>query len=422
MCTRGLTRRVGRCALRGAPGGMGGTVGPPEAGTGGGAASAAARARTARRRDLGLAAIARRKLTAEEALAAQAALGGGGERGGGASALATATVLVRAESTAAARAAVAAGAPAVLSLEAAGVDDWPSLREWVRADGSPDIDALEQRFGASRVRVEVIPVPARDSCGAGVGDAGYGSRETKHMSLSEFAGWWRGRRTHGHTKVAEHGDVAKPEITCEGRTAPSRSSLHPEYLLYLKDWHFAAEYPEVHAYTPPHAFEPDWLNAFYDSLADVDKTDGKGGSGYLVTSDYRFVYVGPAGSWTAFHSDVLRSASWSTNVCGRKRWTLLPPDATPALMSASGTELASTLWDEHMRFPLLKDARRLALTFEQEAGETVFVPPGWHHMVENVTDCISINHNWIHPRFVRTSAKSILPPCFSGAHARVTMS
>lgn len=36
-------------------------------------------------------------------------------------------------------------------------------------------------------------------------------------------------------------------------------------------------------------------------------------------SDYRFVYVGPAGSWTPLHSDVLRSYSWSANVGGRKR-------------------------------------------------------------------------------------------------------
>lgn len=35
-------------------------------------------------------------------------------------------------------------------------------------------------------------------------------------------------------------------------------------------------------------------------------------------SDYRFVYLGPQGSWTPLHADVLRSYSWSANVCGRK--------------------------------------------------------------------------------------------------------
>lgn len=42
-------------------------------------------------------------------------------------------------------------------------------------------------------------------------------------------------------------------------------------------------------------------------------------------SDHRFVYMGPRGSWTALHADVLRSFSWSFNVCGRKRWLLFPP-------------------------------------------------------------------------------------------------
>lgn len=31
----------------------------------------------------------------------------------------------------------------------------------------------------------------------------------------------------------------------------------------------------------------------------------------------------------------------------------------------------------------------------QEAGETVFVPSGWHHQVWNEQDTISVNHNWL---------------------------
>lgn len=30
----------------------------------------------------------------------------------------------------------------------------------------------------------------------------------------------------------------------------------------------------------------------------------------------------------------------------------------------------------------------------QRAGQTVFVPSGWHHQVWNLEDTISINHNW----------------------------
>lgn len=31
----------------------------------------------------------------------------------------------------------------------------------------------------------------------------------------------------------------------------------------------------------------------------------------------------------------------------------------------------------------------------QEAGETIFVPSGWHHTVQNLEDTLSINHNWL---------------------------
>lgn len=34
------------------------------------------------------------------------------------------------------------------------------------------------------------------------------------------------------------------------------------------------------------------------------------------------------------------------------------------------------------------------LTVEQGPGELLFVPSGWHHQVENLTGCLSLNHNW----------------------------
>jgi hypothetical protein len=45
-------------------------------------------------------------------------------------------------------------------------------------------------------------------------------------------------------------------------------------------------------------------------------------------NDYRFTYMGPAGTFTPLHRDVYGSYSWSTNVIGRKRWCLIPPELT----------------------------------------------------------------------------------------------
>ena len=54
------------------------------------------------------------------------------------------------------------------------------------------------------------------------------------------------------------------------------------------------------------------MNEFWDVRDDID-------------DDYRFVYMGPKGTWTPFHADVFRSFSWSANICGRKRWIFFPP-------------------------------------------------------------------------------------------------
>lgn len=46
------------------------------------------------------------------------------------------------------------------------------------------------------------------------------------------------------------------------------------------------------------------------------------------------IFVG-AGTWTPLHADVLRSYSWSSNVCGRKLWHLLPADQMPMIYDRS---------------------------------------------------------------------------------------
>lgn len=54
-----------------------------------------------------------------------------------------------------------------------------------------------------------------------------------------------------------------------------------------------------------------------------------------------------------------------------------------------------------LRIALLP-SHTLALSFEaelasmqQEAGEAIFVPSGWHHTVHNLADTLSVNANWL---------------------------
>lgn len=53
-------------------------------------------------------------------------------------------------------------------------------------------------------------------------------------------------------------------------------------LLYLKDWHLRNSQPDYHFYKTPNYFASDWLNEYCDEKN---------------SDDYRFVYMGPKGTW-----------------------------------------------------------------------------------------------------------------------------
>lgn len=108
----------------------------------------------------------------------------------------------------------------------------------------------------------------------------------------------------------------------------------------------ASQFIQVQAYSCPTFFRDDWLNAYYlqlrhllpwahfigstpasDATLGVPElaaaTDAVDEGGSAQQADYRFAYVGLAGSRTMLHADVLRSYSWSANAAGTKRCTLL---------------------------------------------------------------------------------------------------
>ncbi|KAK9822489.1 hypothetical protein WJX81_002142 [Elliptochloris bilobata] len=241
-------------------------------------------------------------------------------------------------------------------------DGWQARTAWVTADGGVDIDALAAAYGDARVAAVDAPRGWEGGC-----------RERRELSLREYAAWWR-RRAAGQEAGA----------------------------LYVKDWHFAAEFPGAKAFSTPPC-NPD-SGAGSPATAGADDGERKPCQREgLATSDYRFVYLGPAGSHTALHADVLRSFSWSVNVCGRKLWRLLPPEHTPLLLDRFGRDMppclpcADTPCDAAAAegFPNLAAAAPHVVTVVQEAGEAIFVPSGWHHTVVNLADTLSVNANWL---------------------------
>lgn len=72
-----------------------------------------------------------------------------------------------------------------------------------------------------------------------------------------------------------------------------------------------------------------------------------------------------------------------------KKWIFLPPGEELKLLDRFGNLPFSI--DESA----LQHADVQHFVLYQMAGETVFVPSGWHHQVWNEQDTISVNHNWL---------------------------
>jgi hypothetical protein len=159
-----------------------------------------------------------------------------------------------------------------------------------------------------------------------------------------------------------------------------------ESLLYLKDWHFVQDFRKQYEqpYRTPTLFEDDWIQRVSDASERFSWSSGRG----TGADDNRYVYHGTAGTVSYLHADVFRSYSWSSNIVGRKRWFLFRPDQT---------ELLQGVHDicDHEGAADQRQARQArCLVVDQNAGETLFVPSGWHHQVHNLTDCLSVNQNW----------------------------
>ncbi|KAH9373549.1 hypothetical protein HPB48_014854 [Haemaphysalis longicornis] len=241
--------------------------------------------------------------------------------------------------------------PCVISADS--TSDWRSRHEWVDSNGQPRLAFLKSAFGSSSVSVSDCSVKQ------------YDSPSCSEVPFSDYVDYWQ-------------------------RLIDSKHDYSTNPCLYLKDWHFTRDFPTYGAYTTPKYFTSDWLNEFWDMRTDVK-------------DDFRFVYMGPKGSWTPLHTDVFKSFSWSANICGRKLWYLFPP-RQGQVNKGKRNQLPYDI--DALLEQSFKDAA-IAPDFPepepnppyfrvvQNPGEIIFVPTNWYHQVHNLDDTISINHNFL---------------------------
>lgn len=183
----------------------------------------------------------------------------------------------------------------------------------------------------------------------------------------------------GDSKLA----VGPVEMTMKDYFLYSESACE-ERPLYLFDPHFTEKMPSLSEdFEVPKYFREDLFSIL-----------GK------ERPDYRWLIVGPARSGSSFHIDPNSTSAWNAVVKGSKKWILFPPEVNPPGVhpSPDGVEVAApvSIMEWFMNFyKQTKEWKRKPVECICRAGEVIFVPNGWWHLVINLEESIAITQNYV---------------------------
>lgn len=152
-------------------------------------------------------------------------------------------------------------------------------------------------------------------------------------------------------------------------------------------------------FSPPHQDEIDTSSGVHYST-DLFRLFGD------KRPDYRWLICGPARSGSIFHIDPNQTNAWNVSITGRKKWIFYPPGVPPpgVVADAAGAEVTVPIstgewllsfWKAHLECRRDPDVSKRPTEMIVNAGELVFVPHGYWHMVVNLDDCIALTQNYV---------------------------
>ncbi|QRV86093.1 F-box and JmjC domain protein [Ceratobasidium sp. AG-Ba] len=125
--------------------------------------------------------------------------------------------------------------------------------------------------------------------------------------------------------------------------------------------------------------------------------------------DYRWLIVGPERSGSTFHKDPNATSAWNAVITGSKGWVMFPPDVCPpgVYVSEDESEVTSPLslaewfmsyfdaaWAEYGPNSNSANNRGKMRVGVCHAGEIVYVPSGWWHLVVNLESSVAVTQNF----------------------------
>lgn len=104
-------------------------------------------------------------------------------------------------------------------------------------------------------------------------------------------------------------------------------------------------------------------------------------------------FISPKGGKTRLHFDPWASDAVLFQIYGEKTWTMFDPGLAPQLVKDG--KCVDIENPDPVLFPDYK-AVEPTYKFSTRPGETVYVPRGWLHHVDSITDSISLTFNFVH--------------------------
>lgn len=115
---------------------------------------------------------------------------------------------------------------------------------------------------------------------------------------------------------------------------------------------------------------------------------------------HRWLIIGPERSGSTFHKDPNATSAWNGVIQGSKYWLMFPPSVPEppgVFVSEDSSEVTSPLSIAEYLLTFHEEARREAGCLEGicGAGELLFVPKGWWHLVVNLEAGIALTQNFV---------------------------
>ncbi|PRP86357.1 hypothetical protein PROFUN_05498 [Planoprotostelium fungivorum] len=223
------------------------------------------------------------------------------------------------------------------------------------------------------------------------------------MLKGAMDGWKAHEHWKGEEMLKRYGDIqwkvshkGKQKLTMNLKNYMHYAKLQSdEAPLYIFDSDFGEKAPEMlKDYTPPSLFREDMYELLEENRP-----------------NFRWVILGPERSGSPWHTDPDGTSAWNSLLSGRKRWAFYPPHIVPPglTLHPNGRGLYTDMeapfpveWFYAIYPSLLPHQRPI-----EEAGETIFVPRGWWHIVLNLEDTVAVTQNFVGRCNVRDTLEEI---------------